>query len=251
MSLCDKCFQGVRHEGEAEGKYEVIGGYNTYVATPAGDYPKDKAILYLLDAFGLGLPNNPLQIDSFAQNGFKVYAPDIFEGDPAPSDLLVFSDPTKFNIREWLARHPPERALSIVRKVMEALREQGITKFAGVGFCYGGRLTFDLAFINEIVASSVAHPSLLQDGDLEKYFAESRAPLLINSCEIDEQFPKERRERADELFGDGKFAPGYQQAYWDGCTHGFAVREDLTDPKVKAGMEGAFKNTVEWFRKHL
>ncbi|KAI0263058.1 alpha/beta-hydrolase [Gloeopeniophorella convolvens] len=251
MSLCDNCFEGIRHEGEAQGKHEVIGGYNTYVATPAGDYPKDKAILYLLDAFGLDLINNPLQIDSFALNGFKVYAPDIFEGDPAPADMLVARDPTKFDKEAWLARHPPSHALSLVRKVMEALKEQGVTRFAAVGFCFGGRLTFDLAFTNEIVVSAVAHPSLLQADDLEKYFAESRAPLLINSCEVDWQFPKEKQDKADEIFGDGKFAPGYQHAYWEGCTHGFAVRGDLSDPKVKAGKEGSFKNTVEWFRKYL
>jgi hypothetical protein len=29
------------------------------------------------------------------------------------------------------------------------------------------------------------------------------------------------------------------------------VRGDMSDPKVKAGKEGAFKNTVEFMIKHL
>ena len=40
-------------------------------------------------------------------------------------------------------------------------------------------------------------------------------------------FPIEAQSKADEMFGSGKFAPGYERTYWDGCTHGFAVRGDL------------------------
>jgi hypothetical protein len=82
---------------------------------------------------------------------------------------------------------------------------------------------------------------------LQKYLASSKAPLLINSCPVDQQFPPEASKKADELLGDGKFAPGYKREFWEGCTHGFAVRGDMTDPKVKAGKEGAFKAAVEWF----
>lgn len=39
------------------GKWEKIGGVDTYVATPSGDYPKDKAILFLTDVFGPQLIN--------------------------------------------------------------------------------------------------------------------------------------------------------------------------------------------------
>lgn len=35
-----------------------IGGIECYVATPQGDYAKDKVILFLADAFGLSLVNN-------------------------------------------------------------------------------------------------------------------------------------------------------------------------------------------------
>jgi hypothetical protein len=45
------------------GKIEEIGGVKSYVATPAGEYPKEKAILFLPDAFGLELINN--QVRSF------------------------------------------------------------------------------------------------------------------------------------------------------------------------------------------
>jgi len=74
---------------------------------------------------------------------------------------------------------------------------------------------------------------------------------LINSCTVDQQFPLDAQAVADKVFGDGKFAPGYKREYFDGCTHGFAVRGDMSDPKVKAGKEGAFKAAVEWLKKYF
>lgn len=83
----------------------------------------------------------------------------------------------------------------------------------------------------------------------QKYVSTSKAPLLINSCTVDTQFPIEAQAQADTVFAN--FGPGYKREYFDGCTHGFAVRGDLSDPKVKAGKEGAFTSAVEFFIKHL
>ena len=43
------------------GKWEKIGGVDSYVATPTGDYPRNKAILFLSDAFGPQLQNNQVR----------------------------------------------------------------------------------------------------------------------------------------------------------------------------------------------
>ena len=70
----DYTLAGVRHEGDPEGmhiiccgcsisclfftgKIEVINGVRTYVTTPTGDYPKDKAVLFLTDILGIDLNN--------------------------------------------------------------------------------------------------------------------------------------------------------------------------------------------------
>ncbi|KAJ2971798.1 hypothetical protein NUW54_g12415 [Trametes sanguinea] len=45
MSLCSHCVSGVRHEGTPEGQFTKVGGVDSYVATPKGDYPKDKTLL--------------------------------------------------------------------------------------------------------------------------------------------------------------------------------------------------------------
>ena len=44
-----------------KGKWEKIGGVNSYVAVPSGDYPRDKAILFLTDVFGPQLVNNQVR----------------------------------------------------------------------------------------------------------------------------------------------------------------------------------------------
>ncbi|KAH9479730.1 Protein AIM2 [Psilocybe cubensis] len=246
MSFCAHCVKGVTHEGTPQGKWEDIAGVNTYVATPSGDYPKDKAILFLTDVFGPQLINAQLLADDFAANGFKVFAPDYLHGDPVPPDAL--NPGSGFDLMKWFPNHTQEKTRPSLDKVIAALKEQGITVFGATGYCFGGRYVFDLAFDNVIQASVVSHPSLLQvPADLEKYISTSKAPLLINSCTVDSQFPPESQAKADELFGDDKFAPGYKREYFDGCTHGFAVRGDMSDPKVKAGKEGAFKSAVDWF----
>ncbi len=55
----------------------------------------------------------------------------------------------------------------------------------------------------------------------------------------------------DEIFAKAKFAPGYARLYFEGCTHGFAVRGDISNPKIKAAKEEAFNASVQWLKKYL
>jgi len=54
-------FLGVRHEGTPSGEFKKINGVDCYVATPEGDYAKDKVLLFLPDAFGMQLVNNQVR----------------------------------------------------------------------------------------------------------------------------------------------------------------------------------------------
>ncbi|KAL4252870.1 AB hydrolase superfamily protein [Abortiporus biennis] len=251
---CKHCITGVLHEGTPEGTIQQIGGVECYVSTPPGDYPKDKVVLVLTDVFGIPLNNNKLLADGFAKNGFKTIIPDLFNGDPYPD----FARPEDFkawreqNYATWWSRHGRDSWIPPLDKVVEALKAEGVTRFGTTGYCFGAPPAFYLAFKNESHVTALSHPSRLEiPADLERYKAESKAPLLINSCEVDPQFTKESQAIADEIFGDGKFSPGYERTYWEGCTHGFAVRGDLSDPKVKAGKEGAFEATAKFYQKYL
>lgn len=100
--------------------------------------------------------------------------------------------------------------------------------------------------------AAVSHPSLLQvPEDLER-FKLTGIPLLINSCEVDQQYPPEKQEIGDKIFGGGKAeAEGYKRLYFAGCSHGFAVRGDMSQPIIRAAKEESFKAVVEWFLKYL
>ncbi|KAI5889215.1 alpha/beta-hydrolase [Schizophyllum commune H4-8] len=253
MSACKDCFKGVRHEGTPEGKWEKIAGVDCYISTPSGAYAKEKVLLLLADAFGPVLPNNQLLADDFARNGFKVVAPDYFAGEAVPDEIM--NDPervAKFDIPAWCAKNGNGARRPLIHAVIDALKAEGVTDFGATGYCFGGWYTFDLASDRLIKAASVSHPSFLKSPeDLEKYANNAIAPLLINSCEVDDQFPLAAQAQADAILGNGKFAPGYKRTYWEGCVHGFAVRGDMSDPKVKAGKEGAFEATVQWMKEHL
>ncbi|KAF7365719.1 Dienelactone hydrolase endo--beta-D-glucanase [Mycena venus] len=249
MSFCDDCFKVVRHEGSPEGKTELLGGVKCYIATPTVDYPKDKVLIYLTDAFGMGLVNNLLLADDFARNGFKTIVPDMFNDDPVP--LNVYQPDSTWDRVKWFSNHGPQQIRPAIDSVLAALKEQGVASFCATGYCLGARYVFDLAFDGIIQASAISHPGLLTPEDFEKYRDAVKAPLLINSCTNDEFFPLDVQAKADEILGNGKFAYGYRREYFEGCTHGFAIKADLSDPTARAGKEGSFKACVEWFLKYM
>ena len=189
------------------GTFAKIGGVDCYVATPVGEYPKDKVLLYLPDALGMQSPNSQvgngfggtrpcsvltglatprpsahtcpqLLADDFARNGWKTVLVDYFEGEPVPSEEVFRpGGAATFDIPAWLAWHPPPQVADIVRRVMAALKAEGVTRFASTGYCYGGRTGIDLGLTNELAVVTTAHPSLISDprAELEVGVVELRA----------------------------------------------------------------------------
>ncbi|KAJ7114103.1 hypothetical protein C8R44DRAFT_796298 [Mycena epipterygia] len=279
MSFCANCIKGVIHEGTSTGNIVEIDGVKCYVATPTVDYPKDKVLLFLTDVFGLPLVNNQLLADAYALNGFKTVMPDLFSGHPIPENALMPNTQPPFDLMKWFGTkddptgHTQVQTRPIIDKVIAALKNgkfpgvDKVTSIGAVGYCFGGRYVFDLAFDsgdddkskNAISSAAVAHPSLLNiPDDLHKYAVTSKVPLLINSCTTDGQFPPEAGEKADKIIGEAENFKGteseparYKREHFKGCEHGFAVRGDLSNPAIKAGKEGAFKATVEWMIKYM
>ena len=100
--------------------------------------------------------------DDFARNGFKVVMPDLYKGDPVSIDAFntgTFDGPT------WFANHPLDEVDERVRAVIDALKTEGVTRFGAVGYCFGARPAFNLAFTGEIHVVAVSHPSLLKIPD--------------------------------------------------------------------------------------
>ena len=63
---------------------------------------------------------------------------------------------------------------------------------------------------------------------MKEYFEKAKAPLLINSCEVDSQYPAEKQKIGDEVLGNGTMkGEGYERLYWPGCEHGFSVSRSM------------------------
>jgi hypothetical protein len=77
MTSCDKCSQGYILPGELKGK---MVGPDYFCPAPSGS-PTKRAVILLMDAFGLALKNNKLLADMFAEKlNCDVWTPDIFAG---------------------------------------------------------------------------------------------------------------------------------------------------------------------------
>ncbi|KAJ9097241.1 hypothetical protein QFC21_004910 [Naganishia friedmannii] len=248
-SLGQCCISGVTWEGEPKGQVQKISGHDVYVAEPKEGGDKSKALLLLSDVFGLGLVNNKLLADDYARQGYHTYLVDYLSGDPIGPDEMNSGN---FDLMGWLAKHGEEAVHSVLDPVMDGLKEQGVNKFAAVGYCFGGKYTVRLAIQKRISLGMIAHPSLLQvPEDLEALKkVTSEVPMLFITCETDQMYGPEKQKVGDDILGNGTTeGEGYKRIYYDGCTHGFAVRGDKSDPKVKFGKEDAFKQTLEWFKK--
>lgn len=144
---------------------------STYPAAPA------KLLLHLTGGTGLRSTNNQIQSDRFADEGYVVIMPDLFEGDAAPNastfaegDVAApeedesqrggFLDMLKlkaaetaksFMIDMWLARHTEEKVFPLLEKVVEGARSEFADAVAAgdgiyaVGYCFGGRYVLLLA----------------------------------------------------------------------------------------------------------
>ncbi|KAL5492258.1 hypothetical protein ACEPAI_3705 [Sanghuangporus weigelae] len=248
MSLCKDCVSGATHEGVPSGKIEEIAGVKTYVALPPEGtvYDKMKAVLFVADAFGIDLVNNQLLAYVFAKNGIQTYLPDHLNGDP------VVELNASFDFPSWLAKHGTEQTRPPLDKVVDALKEKGVTSFGATGYCFGARYVFDLAFDGVIKAarrlSSFAPQGARGSGEVQGNWRAAAYQLLR---ETDLAYPAESQKLGDEILGGGKTeTESYKRAYFPKCVHGFAVRGDLSIPEVKFG-KGAILRECSGFKEKL
>ncbi|SGY84630.1 BQ5605_C009g05708 [Microbotryum silenes-dioicae] len=255
MSLGSCCISGVKpsngsecvpyltttrcdsHEGTPAGEFTTINGTRVYQALPKGDYDKTKALLFFTES---------LVADAFAAEGFATYAVDYLNGDDAPEDAL--SGNKDFDLMAWLSKHGKAETYPHILKTIEGLKQQGVKDFAATGYCFGGRYVVDCVLDGHLKVAIVSHPSLLKpDEDLPAIKAKS-IPFLWNTCETDQMWPKECQEKADEVFKGDK---NYQRNYYEGVSHGFAIRGDPKDEKSRKAKEGAFESSIKFLKENL
>lgn len=203
----------------------------------------DTGLLYLTDVFGVQLAENRLLADSFARQGFITVAPDMFQGQPAPSDI---NDPT-FNSTAFIAAHDVGVTDPIIANTINFMRTSlGVRKLAVVGYCFGGRYSFRFVGPSTPMGARAdvafaAHPSLWQNAEVMSI----GAPVSVAAAEDDNLMPPATRSMLESLLGNTSLP--YQLNLYSGVAHGFGVRANVSDVQGKFAKEQAFLQAVNFF----
>ncbi|PVH72191.1 alpha/beta-hydrolase [Cadophora sp. DSE1049] len=224
LSSC--CYQGVKHEGDARGRYETVDNFEAYFT------------------------NAQLIADQFASNGYTVIMPDLFFGDPVPLN----ADMASFSLPDWMQGklgpkgipHNPETVDPVVAASLKVLREKyKLQRIAAVGYCFGAKYAVRALGASSIDAAYIAHPAMITPEELSAV----KRPLAVAAAESDHIFPSPLRHESEALLM--KLDIPYQINLYSGTNHGFAVRCDLSVKRQKLAKEAAFLFALQWFDQYL
>ncbi|KAK9470885.1 dienelactone hydrolase [Dipodascopsis tothii] len=235
------CLTGVKHEGPVSGKMIDYHGTETYVT---GDEKSKKIILILSDIFGHVLSNTQLIADQFAECGYYVVVPDLFEGDALP--FLPFDQLGTVDLPAWLGKHTAEMVTPLTEKIVGHLKADFAPESIGaVGYCFGAKYVLRLMNAGLAQVGAIAHPSFCDNEEFDAV----RQPLIIEAAETDPIFPTENRHKVEVMLAANKIP--YQISVYSGVVHGFAVRTDLAVPQNKYAKEQAFLGMAAFFNNYL
>jgi len=244
----DLCCQGSVASGEPQGTITQIAGIDAYVIS--GDNKNTgRAVLFICDVFGISFINNKLLADYYAKNGnLTVYAPDLFDKQPAPDTMLKDPEIRKaFDFPSFMARNPKELRYPLLKSFIQELKENhGVKKIASIGFCYGGWASVLLSGDQLVDAAGIAHPSRVE---FPKDIENIKTPTLWLMAETDQAFPADVQQQTLEIIKKKEYT--YTFRLYPKTVHGFAVRGDSEDEVVRKAAVDAAKDAVTFFNTVL
>lgn len=237
------CTKTVQHSGTAVGVFEDLNGVNTYVSYPPTRQERYRRVIFFFaDVFGPMYINNQLIMDYFASKGYLVLGPDYFEGDFVFHHYGVEPD---FDLGKWVGPKR-EKAYQLVPTFVDAAKAKfgtTETKYAAVGYCFGGPDVLGLTATDWLAAGAIAHPAMLD----EDHFVNSKRPLFLSCAETDHTFPTDARHRSEELLRDSAFKPEYHFQVFARVAHGFAIRGNPDVPHERWAKEQSANGIIGWF----
>jgi len=276
--VCPRCKEGSLLSGEPTGSIvaEFQGAYfapapepQTEDAGPSseGGGLKKCTVLLLTDAFGLPLKNCKIMADELAKRlGCDVWVPDYFNGKPLiPFEKMSLPVSAGVKVSAWswirlffsvfLPNIPTiiGNRSSVVDKRLESFialikEKKGYEKIGSVGYCFGGATCVRVAGTGLVNSVVVAHPGTFTLDQVKAI----KVPASWVCAEEDMFFPDSLRTQSEaELAGRKANFVEYEFKEYKGTAHGFASRPNLELPEIKEAYEGAFEQTVEWFKKTL
>ncbi|KAL1808411.1 hypothetical protein ACET3Z_025401 [Daucus carota] len=219
------------------GCVEELGGLKCYVV---GSPDSKIAVLLISDIFGYEAPNLRNLAEKVSAAGFYVVVPNFMHDDP------YVPENAERPLGVWLKDHSTEQGFSEAKLIVEAIKSKGVSKIGAAGFCWGGKVTVDLAKHPYVQAAAILHPSFVTVDDIQGV----KVPLSILGAEHDQMSPPELVKQFQVVL-DKKPEVDCFVKIFPGVVHGWSVRYKAEDVAAVKCAEEAHQDMLGWFTKYL
>lgn len=230
---------------------EYAGNMTIYHVVPQN--PSTKAIIVNYDINGMNMGRLRSVCDQLAQDtGFHVIMPDFFRNGDGIMNYggFPFTDAGFM----WFAQFNSQRVLNDTNVVYEYMKDAGykIDSYGSTGYCWGAWAGLWQGTTGQLSAHVSAHPSYqVEDfigSGLQNLTLAVNTPVMIIAAGNDPETVKSGGVVESWLQSAGNYV---EIVEFPEMEHGWVPRGNVSIPAVAEGVQGALKNTVEFFQKFL
>jgi carboxymethylenebutenolidase len=206
-----------------------------YVARPEGE--PIAALVVIQEIFGVNAHIRSVA-DRYAQDGFFVVAPAIFDRVEKHVEIGYEGDNWKKGL-ELMQKSNIDKAVEDVAAAVDYARAQTGKKAGTVGYCFGGLLSY-LSACRTDVDASVGYYA----GGIGNFAQETpKVPVMLHFGREDTHIPAEQVEKVHELH------PEVEIFWYDGAEHAF--NRDIYKSYNPEAAKLAKERSLAFFRKYL
>ncbi len=189
-------------------------GYTGYFAMPAAE--KAGGIVLIQEIFGVNSHIRQVA-DLYADAGYFVLAPDVFWRVQPHVELGYTPEDIQEGI-QLAGKLKPEQTMADMADAAKFLRQlpESNGKLAAVGYCFGGRTTYEMA-ANKLIDAAVSYYGGGIDQQLDKA-SNISCPIMMHFGEKDAHIPVSSVQKIQEAL-QGK--PNVSIYVYKGADHGF------------------------------